>query len=107
VARDHYAAGLNIKQEIVDKQGIADCLEGFARIASGQANAERATRLYAAAQAVRQRVGISRVSVERPEYDRDVTAVRARLGAAFDAAWETGYTMTPEQAITYALGTET
>jgi hypothetical protein len=47
------------------------------------------------------------VSVERAEYDRDVAAARARLGVAFDAAWETGHTMTPEQAIAYALGTET
>jgi len=107
VARDHYAAGLNIKQEIVDKQGIADCLEGFARIASGQANAERAARLYATAQILRQRVGVSPVSIERAEYDRDVTAVRARLGATFDAVWESGYTMTLEQAIAYALGTAT
>jgi len=107
VARDHYAAGLNIEQEIVDKQGIADCLEGFARIASGQSNAERAARLYAAAQVLRQRVGVSPVSVERAEYDLDVAAARARLGAAFDATWETGYTMTPEQAIAYALGPET
>lgn len=107
VARDHYVAGLNIKQEIVDKQGIADCLEGFARIASGQGNAERATRLYAAAQVLRQRIGVSPVSVERAEFERDVEAARAQLGAAFDGAWETGYTMTPEQAIAYALGTGT
>jgi hypothetical protein len=98
---------LNIKQDIVDKQGIADCLEGFARIASGQGSAERAARLYAAAQVLRQRVGVSLASVERAEYERDVEAVRAQLGTAFDAAWETGRTMTPEQAIAYALGAGT
>jgi hypothetical protein len=107
VARDHYAAGLNIKQDIVDKQGIADCLEGFARIAFGQGNAERATRLYAAAQVLRQRIGVSPVSVERAEFERDVASVRAQLGAALDAAWEMGYRMTPEQAIACALGAET
>jgi hypothetical protein len=74
---------LNIKQEIVDKQGIADCLEGFARIASGQGNAERATRLDAAAQVLRQRIGVSPVRVERAEFERDVEAARV------DAAWET------------------
>ena len=98
---------MNIKQEIVDKQGIADCLEGFAGIASGQNNAERAARLYAAAQVLRQRVGVSPVSVERAEFECDVEAARAQLGTAFDAAWETGHTMTPEQAIAYALGAET
>jgi hypothetical protein len=98
---------LNIKQEIVGKQGIADCLEGFARIASGQGTAERATRLDAAAQVLRQRIGVSPVRVERAEFERDVEAARAQLGAAFDAAWETGYRMTLEQAIAYALGAET
>ena len=98
---------MNINQDIVDKQGIADCLEGFARIASGQGNAERATRLDAAAQVLRQRVGVSPVSVERTEFECDVEAACVQLGAAYDAAWETGHTMTPEQAIAYALGAET
>jgi DNA-binding NarL/FixJ family response regulator len=87
----------------VDKQGIADCLEGFARIASGQGNAEGAARLYAVTQVLRQRIGVSQVSVERAECERDVEATRAQLGeAVFEAAWTEGGAMTLEQAIACA-----
>jgi len=102
-ARGFYETGLGIKQEIVDKWGIADCLEGFAKIASGRGDAQRAARLYAAAQVLRQSIGASGVSVERAVIDRDVAAVRVKLGEAFEAAWSAGCAMTREQAVAYAL----
>jgi hypothetical protein len=98
-----FETGLGIKQEIVDKQGIADCLEGFAKIASGRGNAERAAHLYAAAQVLRQSIGASWVSVERAAIDRDVATVHVKLGEAFDAAWSAGCAMTREEAVAYAL----
>jgi predicted ATPase len=84
-----------------------DCLEGFASAASGQGNFERGTRLFAAAEALREILGRDRLPPFQTEYDRRVASARAALGdAAFSAAWADGRAMTLEQAIEYALQEE-
>jgi predicted ATPase/DNA-binding NarL/FixJ family response regulator len=65
---------------------------------------EQATRLFGAAAAAREAVGVSMMPSVRAEYDRGVATARAGLGeAAFDAAWAEGKTMPPERAVQYAL----
>jgi tetratricopeptide (TPR) repeat protein len=73
-------------------------LEGLATIAAACGEAERAARLFGAAEALRERLGV--VLVPRlAEYAATVAPVRAALGeAAFAAAWATGRAMTPAEA---------
>jgi hypothetical protein len=65
----------------------------------------QAARLFGAAEALREAIGLSRQSDERAAYDRSVAAVRAQLeSATFAAAWAEGHRVPLDQAISEALG---
>jgi len=86
------------------KEGTSLCLNGFAGVAGEMGQPVRAARLFGAAEALRETIGLSRQSDERAIYDRSVAAVRAQLEeAAFAAAWAEGRAMPLEQAIAEAL----
>jgi non-specific serine/threonine protein kinase len=96
--------GLTLYKELGVKSSIAECLEGLAEGAGAQEQMERAARLYGAAEAMREAVGVPIQPSDRPGYDRSVVAVRAGLGEeAFAKAWEEGRKMSMEQAIDYAI----
>jgi hypothetical protein len=79
-------------------------LEGAAGVAGAHGQPERAARLFGATDAVRTALGVPVRPVDRPRYDRDVSAVRTALGPdAFAAAWAAGRALPLEQAITEAL----
>jgi predicted ATPase/DNA-binding CsgD family transcriptional regulator len=79
-------------------------LDLLATAISMRGDHERAARMFGTAAAAREAAGISMVPSVLEDYDRGVAAARAGLGGtAFDAAWAEGKTMTPEQAIDYAL----
>ena len=76
-------------------------LEGLASLEAGQGDPAWAARLWGAAEALREAIGAPMAPVDRPDYDRAVTAARAQLGErAFATAWAKGRAMTPEQALT-------
>ena len=84
-----------IRRALGDKVGIAECLEGLARTAGP----ERATRLLAAAEAIRRALESSRRPADQRDFERLLAGAQSALGeAAFRAAWKTGDTLTPEQA---------
>ncbi|HET7091269.1 MAG TPA: tetratricopeptide repeat protein [Anaerolineae bacterium] len=96
--------------------GIARCLEVFAFIANARSQKQssvestgylkRAARLLGAAEALRKISQSAMPSDEFVEYDRELSALEARLDrATFDAAWAEGRAMSMEQAIEYALET--
>jgi hypothetical protein len=63
-----------------------------------------AARLLGASESALARIGALHQPSDKPEYDRIVAAVRARLDdAAFQAAWAQGREMTLQQAVAYAL----
>lgn len=79
-------------------------LEGMATIAVLEDQAERATRLFAAADAFRTRIHFPVRPANRASYDLDINLLRSRLGgAAFTALWQEGATMTRKEAVVYAL----
>ncbi len=87
-------------------------LEGLAWLAASEgmtrgqpvAGAERAARLFGAAEAPREAAGASVLPFYRADYERGVAAARAGLGEqSFAAAWERGRSMTLEEAVGYAL----
>lgn len=108
-ARSYYAQNLRMFQEVGERAGVAFSLERFAALAAtraGEAQAQRAARLFGAAEALRQAVGTTLPPVDHSDYyDRAIAATRAALGdEVFSAAWAEGRAMTLEQAADYALG---
>ncbi len=74
----------------------------LASLAAAQGNAERAARLFGAAEAFDE---VPPRPAHRREIARHVAAVRAQLDdSTFAAAWAAGQSLTLEQAIAYALG---
>jgi ATP/maltotriose-dependent transcriptional regulator MalT len=66
----------------------------------------RAARLWGAAEALRERMGmyLSPCDLAHSDYERDLAAVRSALEEpTFEATWAEGRAMSPEEAIEYAL----
>jgi tetratricopeptide (TPR) repeat protein len=95
---------LDMRRVLSGKNGLAHCLENLALVAAATRDPERAVRLFAAAAALRTRIG----SALRPadqEFNRlQLDEIRAQVGEApYAAAWEEGQAMPLEAAIAYAL----
>ena len=105
------AESLTLCREIGEQQGIASNLEGLARLAAASASApadlERAVRLFGAAAALREAIGMPLPANERASYDRATAAVQAAVG---EIAWATlladGQALLLEDAISLALGAQ-
>jgi DNA-binding CsgD family transcriptional regulator/Flp pilus assembly protein TadD len=98
---------LKILQKAQDKQHIADCLEIMAGGAGTQGQAHRAARLWGAAEALREEIGVPLQPEDRKLLDPYLTAARSSLGAvAWQAALAEGHAMMPEKVIEYAISAE-
>jgi non-specific serine/threonine protein kinase len=105
-ARALHAESLTIRQELGDKGGYPWSLEAFARLAA-PVDPVRAARLWGAAEALRESLGLPLPPSEREEYDRCLAATRASMGEeAFADAWAAGRAMTLEEGIRCALEAE-
>jgi predicted ATPase/DNA-binding SARP family transcriptional activator/DNA-binding CsgD family transcriptional regulator len=95
---------LKLLQIAEDKQHIADCLEIMAGGAGAQGRAQRAARLWGAAEVLREDIGVPLQPEDREVLDPYLAAARSSLG---EVAWQVtlaeGRAMMPEQAIEYAL----
>ena len=86
---------------------VSECLAAMAGAigarAPDPAEARAATRLFGAAAAIRDTVGAPVPAVARPDYERDVAAVRSLLDeASWTAAWAEGRSMSVQAAAEYA-----
>ena len=82
---------------------LPDIVECLARLAAGDGNNQNVARLFGAADAVRQRIGVARFAVDQAGYDAAITSIRDALGVgAFDAARAEGAALSIEEAIAYA-----
>jgi predicted ATPase/class 3 adenylate cyclase len=98
------AAGLSTAQELDDLTTIAECLEGFAALASVRGPGTTATRLFGAADMLRESAGTPLQAPFRATLDRHVADARAAIGeGAFAAAWATGRALPLAGAISEAL----
>lgn len=96
-------------QDRGDRVGIATGLLGLAGVALSRGRPARAARLWGAAEALREAIGLPLTPFVRSHYDYegDLAAARAGLDEqSFAAAWSEGRAMTPEQATEYALSEE-
>ncbi|GAA3070468.1 hypothetical protein GCM10010485_05030 [Streptosporangium carneum] len=81
----------------------ADSLEAVAGLAVEQRRHEHAARLFGAAQALRDRLGLPRPPAVTRQHEADLAEARAALGSAgFSAAWQEGAGLEVDQAVTYA-----
>ena len=91
-------------QKLGHRAAIAHQLESFGFIARAREQAERAARLFGAAEILRERVNIPMSPPERLEYEREVADLRAGMDeSSFKNIWAEGRALTMEQAIDYAL----
>ena len=65
--------------------------------------ASSAARLFGAAEALREKIGIPMTVREREEYDRQVADLRAGMAKErFESAWKQGRSMSMDQAVRLA-----
>jgi non-specific serine/threonine protein kinase len=98
---------LELLQRAEDRQHIADCLGVMAGAAGARGGARRAARLWGAAEALREEIGVLLQPENREVLDPCIAAARLSLGeVAWQVASAEGRAMTPEQAIEYALSAD-
>lgn len=101
-----FEEALRTLRTLRDRVGIFHCLLGAASVAGWRGEPDRAALLWGAAEALGETAAVPLIPMIRSRYDYEgyVAAARSRLGQeAFEAAWAEGRTMTPEEAIDYAL----
>ncbi len=94
-------------KELGDRMIASESLEGLACISAAEGDAERAARLFGAAEALREAVGDKHTPEEDDMREPYLAAARSRLDeATWEASWAEGRAMSMEQAIGYALSEE-
>jgi len=89
--------------EIDAQVGVPDILECLADIVGDTGSHHDSARLYGAADAIRQRIGVVRFMIHEVGYQASVAALRDAMGQKeFDSAWEEGAGLSTEEAIAYA-----
>lgn len=91
---------LAMRREIGDKRGIAESLDCLAAIQAARGSPLDAGRLWGAAEALREAIGISLPPADREERDRSLAAARGSADeAAFAPAWSEGHAASLEQIL--------
>ena len=81
----------------------SDTLECLATLAADTGSHREAVRLFGAAAAIRQRMGLVRFKVWDAGYEASVSALRNAMGQEdFESAWAEGAALSTEEAIAYA-----
>jgi DNA-binding CsgD family transcriptional regulator len=98
-----FKESLRVFNEVMDKAGIAECLEELAIISQRFGQTLQAARLFGAAEALREAIHSPSGMFDRAQYEQSVAELRAQLDAdALAAAWSAGRALTLEQAIAEA-----
>lgn len=105
-AEDHHHRALALRHAHRLRPGAAESLEALAGLAAQQESASEAARLFAAAAAIRNSIGLVRWPADQIAYDQDLAMVRQHLDeASFAAAWAEGAALSDSQATAYATRT--
>jgi predicted ATPase/DNA-binding SARP family transcriptional activator len=103
-ARQLLCESLRIRHDLRLPRGYTYSFEQLAQINEIEERYEQAVQLWAAANAIRVRVGAPLVQVEQKIQATAFIRLRAQLGnVSFDLEWAKGATMTIEQAVALAL----
>jgi DNA-binding CsgD family transcriptional regulator len=100
--RDAYDA-LALVADVEAHLSTPDILESLAALVADRGNHREATRLFGAAQGIRQRMGVVRPKIWDAGYEASVAALRDALGKKdFESALVEGAALSTEEAIAYA-----
>jgi adenylate cyclase len=95
---------LTMRLELGDKRGVAQSQMGLGELAAAQGEMARAVKLLAAAETLLNSFDAVMTPANRRRVDRALAAAREGLSEAeFQAAWQAGAAMSPEEAAAYAL----
>jgi tetratricopeptide (TPR) repeat protein len=95
---------LRLFAELGHRREIAENIELLAGLECLPGRPERAARLFGAAEAMFEAVGLMALPGDRFQYAQNLVAVRAALDAdALATAWREGKALTLDHAVTYAL----
>jgi predicted ATPase/DNA-binding CsgD family transcriptional regulator len=101
-ARDRQS--LSLYRDLGDRAGVAYALTGLAVIAAQLGHAVAAARLFGAAEAMREPIGLAVPRMMQQDYDRAIEMGRTAAGEErFAVAWSAGRDLTLEEA--FALAT--
>jgi DNA-binding CsgD family transcriptional regulator len=79
---------------------VAAYLEGWGALLASRGEPGEATRLWGAAEALREAIGAPMPPVDRNTYEQTVAIARTQLEEqTFSALWREGHSMTPEQVL--------
>jgi predicted ATPase/class 3 adenylate cyclase len=105
-ARRHFQEGLVLQRDLKAAGIVPSLLEGLANALVSSSQLKDAIRLMGAAKALRERINLAMMQVERSEYDQLVSILREQMDeSAFQKVWNEGRALTTEQAIELALNT--
>jgi tetratricopeptide (TPR) repeat protein len=103
-------AGPQLRESLIlfrgvdNQRGIAWSLHGLAMVAGARSDDDRATRLFGAAEATRERLRMPWWPAQHAHFEQKLAAAKRALGEeTFAAAWIEGRAMSLQEAITYAL----
>jgi hypothetical protein len=103
-ARALLCDALRIRHHLGLRRGYAYSFEQLAQVNEREERYERAVQLWAAAEALRIRIGAPLEYIEQQDQVAAFPRLRAQLGdVAYEMAWSKGAAMTTEQAIALAL----
>jgi tetratricopeptide (TPR) repeat protein len=104
VARELLRASLTMLQRLSDRYLLPYALLNMAGAILCEGEAQRATRLLAAADAMFQASGAAIDPADQPVFEAHLTSARSALDApTFDVAWAAGRALTPDEAVATAL----
>jgi tetratricopeptide (TPR) repeat protein len=91
-------------RDLGDVPGIAASLEGLAELALSEGWLDRATQLFAGADALREAVGCPLPPAQLSAHEQHLGALRTELGEIrFEAIWRAGRATSPGDAVAFAL----
>jgi tetratricopeptide (TPR) repeat protein len=102
-AREMFSVSIQRFQKTKTIIGVIYVLEGLASLHVKQGQPERAVRLFAWADVMREQIGDHRPPIEQNSVERDLAVIHSKLDdTTFENAYNTGRTLTVEQAIALA-----
>ena len=105
-AREHYRESLQLALEAGTVPQVAMVLEPLSNVDAAEGHHRRAVQLWAAAQAIKERVGGGAPAEIMQTVDPRPAAVDAIGEAAVAEAWQEGLALTPEEAVAVAFATD-
>ncbi len=103
-ARQMFAKGIRRTQKADLMIALVFAVEGLASLNTNQGQLERAARLFAWADAMREKIGDHRPLIEQNSVEKDLAVIHSKINdTEFIRLSTEGQTMTVEEAITLAL----